>query len=634
MNAAFLWTILVPVKAAFFFILFFSSLKLYAQDFRRPCVHWNANETKSNSLPFKISYHRFNLEIDPAIADVKGSVTTYFTAQQNALSEIHFDLSSALIIDSIVSNGVTLVFTHIGDFLNIDLISTMNQGESDSLSVFYHGTPNSSGYGSFESSTHAGSPVLWTLSEPYGSKDWWPCQQNLVNKIDSVDFIVKVPTPNVVASNGVLVDRELQGAFEIFHWKHRYPIAHYLIAFAVSNYDIVDLTLDMDDGSDIPLQNFLYPETAVHWNGVTQHTEDAMNLFSERFGPYPYREEKYGHAQYGASGGMEHQTMSFMSVPSKSLISHELAHQWFGNLITCESWRDLWLNEGFATYAEYLMYEFADDPYAKPFLGYMNNSICSLPGGSTYVADTANVGNLFDARLVYQKGAMILHMLRWELGDEAFYEVLSNYANNPMLQNGFATTDDFKDEIELKTGVDWSEFFADWFYGQGYPSHEVKARQEGGRLLVQVKQTQSHASVDCFELTLPLRVYSQDRDTVYRVPITADQSSAEFQIPFFASGAEVDPDFWIISKNNSIDFERRTILSEIYPNPVGTNLWVNSSKSIERLRIVDEKGAVVAERMNPGLLNSFDVSNLSGGTYRVLLNYVDGERESLAFIKP
>lgn len=617
-----------------FALIFCYTNDFLAQDYRRPCVHWNSTETKSNSLPFKISYHRFELEIDPALADIKGSVTSYFTAQEDMLSDIRFDLSSALVVDSVVANGTELLYTHTSDVLSITLPLLMNQGTMDSLTVFYHGTPNSSGYGSFESSTHAGAPVLWTLSEPYGSKDWWPCQQNLINKIDSVDFSVRVPTPNVVASNGVLVNREVQGAFETFHWKHRYPIAHYLIAFAVSNYDIVDLVLEMEDGMDIPLQNFLYPETAVHWNGVTQHTEDAMNLFAKRFGPYPYRQEKYGHAQYGASGGMEHQTMSFMSVPSKSLISHELAHQWFGNLITCASWRDLWLNEGFATYAEYLMYEHVNDPYAKPFLGYMINSICSLPGGSTYVVDTVNVGNLFDARLVYQKGAMILHMLRWELGDEAFYEVMSNYANNPALQNGFATTDDFKDEIELKTGADWSEFFADWFYGQGYPSHEVKARQEGGRLLVQVKQTQSHASVDCFELTLPLRVYSPERDTVFRVPITTDQSSAEFEIPFFASGAEVDPDFWIISKNNSIDFERRNVLSEVYPNPVGTSLWVNSAKSIERLRIVDEKGAVLVERLNPGLLTNFDVCELSGGAYRVLLNYVDGERESLPFIKP
>ena len=229
---------------------------------------------------------------------------------------------------------------------------------------------------------------------------------------------------------------------------------------------------------------------------------------------------------------------------------------------------------------------------------------------------------------------MLLHMLRWELGDELFYEVMYDYANSTDMANNFATTADFKAVLEERTERDWTEFFADWYYGQGYPSHEVKARQEGGRLLVQVKQTQSHTSVDCFELTLPLRVYSPERDTVYRVPISADQSSAEFEIPFAASGVEVDPDFWIISKNNSIDFERRTILSQVYPNPAESQLWVNSSKSIERLCIVDERGAVVAEQKNPGLLNRFDLSTLSGGSYRVLLNYADGESESLAFIKP
>jgi aminopeptidase N len=287
-------------------------------------------------------------------------------------------------------------------------------------------------------------------------------------------MIVTCPVPYRVAGNGLLVDSINMIDSTKYHWKHRYPIPAYLVAFAIANYKSYSDIVYPPDDTPIEVLNYVYPCDSATVAQQTPNMTPMFLYFIEKFGAYPYKKEKYGHAQCGFGGGMEHSTMSFMGGFSRLLLAHELAHQWFGDKITCGSWQDIWLNEGFATYLEGLTCEkgWGDQSWINWKTSKINN-VTSNNSGSTYVTDTVNVGNIFNGRLVYNKGALILHMLRWKLGDSLFFKSIRNYINDPALSYGFARTNNLKTVLNATTGIDMTEFFNDWLYSQGWPNYNI-----------------------------------------------------------------------------------------------------------------------------------------------------------------
>src|SRR5690554_5113348 len=243
-----------------------------------------------------------------------------------------------------------------------------------------------------------------------------------------------------------------------------------------------------------------------------------MNIFADLFEPYPYAEEKYGHAQMGWGGGMEHTTVSFMGNFGRSLIAHELGHQWFGNKVTCGSWQDVWLNEGFATYMEGLVVETIDgNANFKSWKQEQVYNITYYPGGSVHIPaqDTTSVDRIFHGRLSYDKGSMVLHMLRKKLGDTDFFQGATNYLNDPALAFGYAKTEDLIRNMEITSGKDLTEFFDDWIYGEGYPSYTIKWNQQNNEEInIKISQTQSHHSVSFFEAPVPLRLHGTQGETL------------------------------------------------------------------------------------------------------------------------
>ncbi|MBT7492952.1 MAG: T9SS type A sorting domain-containing protein [Bacteroidetes bacterium] len=574
---------------------------------------------------YDINYHRLEWEIDPTILYIKGVVSTYFKITENLVSEISFDIDTSLNVDSVVFNGSLMNFTHTDGVLSISLSNILDENHLDSVSVYYQGVPGNSGFGSFSQSWHDGSPIVSTLSEPYGAKDWWPCKQNLTDKIDSCDIFVKSDAQYDVASNGILVSEIIEGNNKTTHWKHKYPIAAYLIAIAVTDYSIYSEYAQLNNGDSLEVLNYVYPENFADAQLETPNTVEFIELFNELFIEYPFVEEKYGHAQFSWGGGMEHQTMSFMGNFGWQLQAHELAHQWFGDYITCGSWEDIWLNEGFATYLTGLAYLYLNPSWWDLWKQIEIGKIISQPGGSVQVDDTSSVSRIFDSRLSYAKGAMVLHMLRWELGDSAFYKGVRDYLQDPMLLFNYAKTPDLIDHLEFSADTNLSDFFADWYYGEGYPTYSIEWEQdEMNKVLLTVSQTQSHESVDFFEMHLPIQFFGENQDSTVVFHHLHDNKLFGANLNFAIDSIVFDPERWIITGEcsiiNSIN-EKEFPTFSIYPNPASDKIFIGNvfKGSKTEISIYSNNGKKLFSNSLKSLYRflELDVSDLSSGIYFV-----------------
>ncbi len=505
---------------------------------------------------YDLKYHRFNWRVDPAIKYISGSVASYFVPLVSGFNQIYFDLSNSLIVDSVDYHGLAATFVQLaGNSLRITLPAPLAAYNIDSLKVSYHGTPPSNGFGSFEISTHSGTPVLWTLSEPFGALDWWPCKQSLNDKIDSIDVIIATPQAYKVASNGVLISVTQSGSDKIYHWQSHYPIPAYLVAIAVTNYSVYSNYLPMSTNDTLEILNYVYPENLATAQSQTPEILNIISLYNSLTIPYPFAKEKYGHCQFGWGGGMEHQTMSFVNNFSQFLIAHECAHQWFGDKVTCGSWEDIWLNEGFATYMEGLTQQYQHPTQWYNWKLSKKNNIISSPGGSVLCDDTTSVNRIFNGRLSYNKGAYLLHMLRWKLGDTLFFQSLRNYLNDPVLAYSYAKTPDLKNHLESTGGQNLTGFFNQWYYKQGYPTYQVNWHRNGTNVIVQINQTQSHASVSFFEMPVPIKFSTSGFDTTLVFNHTFSGQVFTRTINFPASSAAFDPDLWLLSGNNTVTYD-------------------------------------------------------------------------------
>ncbi|MCL7762149.1 T9SS type A sorting domain-containing protein [Polaribacter sp. Z014] len=584
-------------------------------------IHFKANPNTSN---YDITYHKLEFSVDPAVAAITGKVTTTFTALDD-LTTVTFDLDNNMTVTSVTQNGNAVTFSQSSDDeLVITLQNTLNQGNSTSVIIDYNGNPTSNGFGSFEVNTHgtANTPVLWTLSEPYGALGWWPCKQDLNDKIDTIDVYITAPEQYVSVSNGLEQGTTTTLGSKTTHFKHQYPIPAYLIAIAVTNYETYSHQVSHNE-NNFPIVNYVYPESLSSSQNSTLVTVDIMKHFIDLFGDYPYKNEKYGHAQFGWGGGMEHTTVSFMGSFGRNLIAHELAHQWFGDKVTCGSWKDIWLNEGFATYLSGLTIEHLDgDASFKSWRNSTINSVTSSTNGAVYLSDsdTTSVSRIFNSRLSYNKGAMVLHMLRKKLGDTHFFAALKNYISDPNLAYNYAKTPDLITHLETESGLDLNEFFNDWIYNQGYPTYNVEWHQPTTNTFsIQLNQTQSHYSVTFFEANVPVRLNGTNGEVLDLVldNTTNGQTFVE-TVNFTVSSVEFDPDAHLISKNNNVTLgiENNLFVSEnisLFPNPVNDVLTIETSKNIrfKNVIIYNTLGKEIFTSSN----KQVNLSKLSEGIY-------------------
>ena len=594
---------------------------------------------------FDVKYYKIDLKILHTTQTVAGSVTIKAEADTLNVNSIFLDLVNQLVVDSILCNGSTVSFTRSSNKINIVLDNTYNTGEAFTLQVYYHGTPPSSGFGSFTfGSRSGGNPSIYTLSEPYGSKDWWPCKDTPADKADSADVWFTVLNPIKAISNGTLQEVIDNGdGTSTYKWKVSYPIAQYLLSLAATDYVEYTNYYNYSSTDSMPVNHFIYPETFNNnLKNLLDKTPQMIEVFKQHFGEYPFITEKYGHAQFGWGGGMEHQTCSSMGGFGEGIISHELAHQWYGDAITCKDWHNIWLNEGFATYAEGVWIEATQGKAA--YNNYIANEMNSAKNavGSVWVQDISSVNSIFNYARSYAKGASILHMLRGIVGDSTFYDILRTYTYHPSVAYGVAVTEDFQAIAENVSGIDLDYFFQQWIYGENYPRYNVnwsKNQLNDSIWNLQITINQLTNSNPTF-FTMPVQI-KVTRATLPDTVITVfnNQQSQQFNIPIYGAinSMSFDPDNYILKTlsvtvgvENGNNLPTKFSLEQNYPNPFNPNTKIKYSipRSTEyysvlqnvTLKVYDVLGNEVATLVNEekpagSYEVDFDASNLPSGIY-------------------
>lgn len=586
---------------------------------------------------YDVVYHRLDLTADPTVHFISGIVTTDFVAKED-MTDVTFDLASELIVSQVLQNGNNLAFTqNENNELVITLPATLSAGSQARVEITYSGAPPTA-EDAFVVSQHDGVPILWTLSEPYGAKDWWPCKQDLIDKADSLDVYITAPSQYVSVSNGVEQSQtENEDGTKTIHFRHQYPIPAYLVAIAISNYGIYTQTAGTAP-NDFPIVNYLYPESQTQNEQNLAVTVPIMDFYEQTFETYPFHNEKYGHAQCGFGGGMEHTTVSFMGSFGRNLIAHELAHQWFGDKVTCGSWKDIWLNEGFATYLSGMVIEHLDgyEPFRNWKLSNIAN-ITSEDGGYIYLtdADTLSSNRIFSSRLTYNKGAMVLNMLRVKLGDSVFFQALKAYLADPELAYAYAKTPQLKAHLEAASGIDLTGFFSDWVYNQGFPIYTITVENiEGGQARINVNQMQSHESVSFFEMGVPVRLIGANGEIQdYVLENISNGQDFIVDVPFKAVQAIFDPNSDIISRTSTTTVTNAGdyFSPYLYPNPANNFLFaaVADGVYISEAVIYNTLGQRVIETNGA---SSWDVSGFATGVYFMTLQTNKGTTE-LKFVK-
>lgn len=577
--------------------------------------------------------------IAPETSHLSATVVKRFQLSA-AVANVRFQLSSSLDVKSVRDGfGMDVPYYRSDDqWLTLVPIGGYGPG-THSVQIDYSGAPTSSGFGSINFSNHLNAPVIWTLNQPYGAKDWFPTTNDPSDKLDSLTMRITVPSPLVAVSNGLLVSESLEAGFSTYTYRHRYPISPYLISMAIADYDRFTLDYTSPDGDGVPIENYVWKgQDLDQLRADAQQTIGLMDLFWDLYGPYPFKDEKYGHAQFGrSSGGMEHQTISSMGNLGFFLVAHELAHQWFGNKVTNATWSDLWIQEGMATLSEGLplRYILGEEDF-RNWLGVRREQILANPGGSVYIppAEIAagNLSRMFDTRLTYRKAAWVLNMLRVHVGDENFFAGLRSYLDT--YAYGAASTEDFREIMESVSGKPLGTFFAQWVYGEGYPLLSLNYRPvEGSPYAVQldVSQVGSHESVPVFEFPFDFRMVSSERDTFITVMVTEANQSFVIDPGFAFKYLVPDPQANLLFRLQSltsideprVDLPSAFTLGPGYPNPFNPTGYI--PVNVERsgllvVDVVDIQGRVVMEllraQVQPGRQNIlWDATGLRSGVY-------------------
>jgi aminopeptidase N len=596
------------------------------------------HKVKSNTLPlnfiqetekYDVVYYDLDLTANNMNTNLAGTVTMIGIAKVD-LDTVVYELFPSYTINSILYNQNTAQYSWRETGIHCKV--NVKKGEKFTISTSYSGkAPDQStnplggaGYSQKQSPSWKKN-VSWTLSEPFSAYEWFPCKQSLTDKIDSVSVKITVPDSCMAGSNGLLQNiTSLPNNQKCFYWKHLQPIDYYLISFSLANYTDYSFYAHPKNADSILIQNYVYPNALSKFKNQIDNTADFIDYFSDIYSLYPFHKEKYGHCMAPISGGMEHQTMTTLGFFDDELVAHELAHQWWGNHVTCGSWSDIWLNEGFATYSEYLMLAKLFPGSEKGKLNNIHSSVLSVSNGSTWVKDSLNENSIFSRELVYNKGAAIIHTLRYIIqNDTLFFQALRNFQSEFAFKTALAI--DFKKSIEKTTGIDLTNYFNEWYYGEGYPTYSAKIYQKSDNSseLIISQKTSAPNVTPLFTNPIDIRIRrTNNTDTIIRIAINSN-----FQKNYFSKElglkevVEIDPINYIVNRveqfTNNIDTLPENIL--IFPNPTQDYISIELKNSIDAVaKILDMNGKIITEKSFSKEIQ-LDLKNHSNGNYLLII---------------
>jgi len=630
------------------FIFLFSSINFFAQENHTECSkrdRFKNHHLKSNTLNVsqieeteKYDVHFYQLDLNMTNTSTFLAGTGRMDAKANQpIDSVLLELYPTLTISEIRLNGIPTGFSRTGTAVKVFV--NANAGQVFSLEIDYSGNPPTAqtnplgGSGiTAGSSTSWGNKVVWTLSEPFSAMEWFPCKQSLTDKADSSFVSVTVPDTCKAGSNGILTSVDTLGnGFLKFNWQHHHPIDYYLISTAVAKY--VDYSYYVNPaGAPQPIlvQNYIYdnPNTLPNFINEINETGNFIELYYEKFGPYPFEDEKYGHCMAPISGGMEHQTMTTQGFFEKKLTSHELAHQWWGDNVTCASWCDIWMNEGFASYSEYLMLENLYPLEKDQHMLDVHQNVKTQTGGSVWVLDSLNEARIFSGRLTYDKGAGIIHTIRFLINNDSLFfgglHAFQDYYTNSTVKGI-----DFKNFMAAYTGVNLDAFFEEWYFGEGYPTYSIRWEQAGQDVLVEISHTCSKPNVTpLFTNSLELMLNRAGApDTIIRFPISSNVEL--FTVPNIGTLSTsatviIDPNNWVINNVGTVVQDNSLTINEnlkndelvISPNPTNGVFMIENLPTKAEINVYDMWGQVV-KNLSIEPKQSINLTELEKGNYLI-----------------
>lgn len=579
-------------------------------------------------LDYNLDLDLYNCFISPYQKSFIGSVIVTFKVDSTLNSISVNAVNTSLTIDSVRLSGIS--FTHTNNILTINLDRTYTVGETTQVKIYYRHNNVS------DNAFYVSNGMVFTDCEPEGARKWFPSWDRPSDKA-TVDVLAKTPATVKLGSNGRLADSTRNADTIYYHWISRDPLATYLVVISAKvNYglDIVYWPTLSNPNDSIPIR--FYYNTGENITAAKQRIIPMTNYYSQIFGEHPF--EKNGFATLNNQfvwGGMENQTLTSLcpgclGVNYENLMAHEYAHQWFGDMITCATWADIFLNEGFATFSEALWSESKAEysAYKQDINDDANYYLSNNPGWSisnpNWAVTTPSTSTLFNTAITYRKGSCVLHMLRYVLGDSLFFLAFKSYATDPSLKYKSAVISDFKNSMAAASGQNLDWFFDQWIYQPNHPLYQngYYFLQNGDYWEVgfQAKQTQKYTVF--FKMPIEIKItFTSGADTLIRVMNDVNNQMFYFTFTRQPSSIQFDPDNQIVIKTAT--------LQQIAPVPVElTSLTASANGNIVVLKWttateINNKGFDI-ERKSPAQSTSSGLFERDGFNEWTKIGFVQG----------
>lgn len=565
-----------------------------------------------SQLLIDVLHYEIDIAVNPTTKIVEGTVTILVRSLADGLASFDLDADDVLTINAVTETGGSpCTFSHISGILTVDPPAALNHDEEIEITIAYDGTPIGAANPGLFFTTQGGIPVIFSLSEPWSARAWWPCKDYPDDKA-LFEIYLSVPQNLFAASNGDYLgytdETRWSAPYRRYHWRENYEMATYLFSIAATEYvELTDYWV-YAPAETMPVVHYAYASKIAEAEEDFSVAVPMLEFLSSVYGLYPFTDEKYGAALCSIGGGMEHQTLTSYGAALVTgghhydwIYVHELGHQWFGDLITCKDWTHIWLNEGFASYTEALWFEHLGGP--AQLRTYMEGKDKPWTWNGPILRDPGNTDPwyYFD-NVVYNKAAWVVHMFRHIAGDSLFFEILQSYTSDPRYRFRAAETADFVGlcEDHYGAGLDW--FFDPWLsredrltYGWSWSSYEI-----GGSVALTIAVDQLQAAAYTMPVDFRITTVGGQIDTVLWV----DDFHDEFHLAPGDSvlAVELDPGHWILCDKNEIsvaveETPAATFLAQNYPNPFNplTRIRFGLEKpSHALLQVFDARGALVA----------------------------------------